>query len=66
MKGVAEYHRLGITSAFLFGPLSHDTEAPRPYSFVDHHRVLDSDINGEDPLELYRTLAHIEDILFLK
>jgi hypothetical protein len=56
-------HGLGVTSAFLFGPLSHDTEAPRPYSFVDHHRVLDSDINGEDPLELYRTLAYIEDIL---
>lgn len=56
-------HGLGVTSAFLFGPLPHDDEAPRPYSFVDHHRVLDSDINGEDPLELYRTLTHIEDIL---
>ncbi|TVT52007.1 MAG: S8 family peptidase [Sedimenticola thiotaurini] len=56
-------HGLGVTSAFLFGPLPHDSEAPRPYSFVDHHRILDSDINGEDPLELYRTLTHIEDIL---
>lgn len=56
-------HGLGVTSAFLFGPLPHDGEAPRPYSFVDHHRILDSDINGEDPLELYRTLTHIEDIL---
>lgn len=56
-------HGLGVTSAFLFGPLPHDGEAPRPYSFVDHHRVLDSDIQGEDPLELYRTLTHIEDIL---
>ena len=56
-------HGLGVTSAFLFGPLLHDSEAPRPYSFVDHHRILDSDINGEDPLELYRTLTHIEDIL---
>lgn len=56
-------HGLGVTSAFLFGPLPHDTEAPRPYSFVDHHRILDSEISGEDPLELYRTLAHIEDIL---
>lgn len=56
-------HGLGVTSAFLFGPLPHDGEAPRPYSFVDHHRVLDSDISAEDPLELYRTLAHIEDIL---
>ncbi|ARU29329.1 S8 family peptidase [Cellvibrio sp. PSBB006] len=56
-------HGLGVTSAFLFGPLPHNSEAPRPYSFVDHHRILDSDINGEDPLELYRTLTHIEDIL---
>lgn len=56
-------HGLGVTSAFLFGPLPHDTEAPRPYSFVDHHRILDSKISGEDPLELYRTLTHIEDIL---
>lgn len=56
-------HGLGVTSAFLFGPLPHDSEAPRPYSFVDHHRILDSKINEEDPLELYRTLTHIEDIL---
>ena len=56
-------HGLGVTSAFLFGPLPHDKEAPRPYSYVDHHRILDSEINGEDPLELYRTLTHIEDIL---
>lgn len=56
-------HGLGVTSAFLFGPLPHDGEAPRPYSFVDHHRILDSEMNGEDPLELYRTLTHIEDIL---
>jgi hypothetical protein len=56
-------HGLGVTSAFLFGPLPHDIEASRPYSYVDHHRILDSEINGEDPLELYRTLTHIEDIL---
>lgn len=56
-------HGLGVTSAFLFGPLPHDSEASRPYSYVDHHRILDSEISGEDPLELYRTLTHIEDIL---
>ncbi|WP_040461301.1 S8 family peptidase [Vreelandella stevensii] len=56
-------HGLGVTSAFLFGPLSPDEEAPRPYTFVDHYRVLDQDICGEDPLELYRTLTHIEDVL---
>lgn len=56
-------HGLGVTSAFLFGPFPHETDAPRPYSFVDHYRVLDSEIKGEDPLELYRTLTHIEDVL---
>lgn len=56
-------HGLGVTSAFLFGPLTYNKEAPRPYSYVDHYRVLDSEISGEDPLELYRTLTHIEDIL---
>ncbi|MGF1878213.1 S8 family peptidase [Photobacterium frigidiphilum] len=56
-------HGLGVTSAFLFGPLSQEKIAQRPYSYVDHHRVLDSKVTGEDPLELYRTLTHIEDIL---
>jgi hypothetical protein len=61
-KGGPE-HGLGVTSAFLFGPLPHNNVAARPYSFVDHHRILDSKITSEDPLELYRTLTHIEDIL---
>lgn len=56
-------HGLGVTSAFLFGPLGISDTASRPYSAVDHHRVLDSNVSGDDPLELYRTLAHIEDIL---
>src|SRR5690606_25399538 len=56
-------HGLGVTSAFLFVPLPHDTEAPTPYSYVDHNRIFDRDINEEDPLELYRKLTHIEDIL---
>lgn len=56
-------HGLGVTSAFLFGPLWPGEVAPRPFSYVDHHRILDSKVYDEDPLELYRTLAHIEDIL---
>ena len=56
-------HGLGVTSAFLFGPLKPGQQAARPFTYVDHHRVLDSKINGEDPLELYRTLGHIEEIL---
>ncbi|WP_447868506.1 S8 family peptidase [Rahnella aceris] len=56
-------HGLGVTSAFLFGPLWPGEKASRPYSYVDHHRILDSNIGTEDPFELYRTLSHLEDIL---
>ncbi|WP_338108997.1 S8 family peptidase [Proteus vulgaris] len=56
-------HGLGVTSAFLFGPLWPDEEAPRPFSYVDHYRVLDEKTTEEDPYELYRTLSHLEDIL---
>ncbi|WP_252177269.1 S8 family peptidase [Endozoicomonas sp. 4G] len=56
-------HGVAVTSAFLFGPLSPDVEAQRPFSYVDHHRVLDSGASHENRLELYRTLTHIEDIL---
>jgi len=56
-------HGLWVTSAFLFGPLEAGEEAQRPYSYVDHHRVLDRDSEDEDPYELYRTLAHVEEVL---
>lgn len=56
-------HGTGVTSAFLFGPLKGNELAARPFSFVDHIRVLDSNTSSEDPLELYRTLTHIEDVL---
>lgn len=62
---VPEYsaHGLGVTGAFLFGPIEPNTEVRRPYSYVDHYRVLDADTDKEDPFELYRTLAHIEEVL---
>jgi len=56
-------HGLGVTSAFLFGPIEPSVEAERPYSYVDHFRVLDEKTGEEDPFELYRTLAHIEEVL---
>jgi hypothetical protein len=55
-------HGLAVTSAFLFGPIVPDGDAPRPYTYVDHHRVLDASADDEGAL-LYRTLNHIEDIL---
>lgn len=56
-------HGLGVTSALLFGPIEPGEEAQRPYSYVDHFRVLDELSNGEDPYELYRTLGHVEEVL---
>jgi hypothetical protein len=56
-------HGLAVTSAYLFGPLIPGGVAPRPYAPVDHVRVLDGDAQTEDPLELYRTLGHIEEVL---
>lgn len=55
-------HGLAVTSAFLFGPIVPDGDAPRPYTYIDHHRVLDASADDEGAL-LYRTLNHVEDIL---
>lgn len=56
-------HGLSVTSAFLFGPIPPGGQAPRPYSYADHLRVLDKHTSSEDPLELYRTLGLIEQVL---
>ncbi|GAB2503135.1 hypothetical protein GCM10027084_16970 [Pseudoxanthomonas sangjuensis] len=56
-------HGLAVTSAFLFGPIRPEDVAERPYSYVTHRRVLDAAIEQEDPLELYRTLGLIEEVL---
>ncbi|MDR1461715.1 MAG: S8 family peptidase [Azoarcus sp.] len=56
-------HGLAVTSAFLFGPISPNSVAARPFAYVDHLRVLDKDVNTEDPLELYRTLGFVEEVL---
>ncbi len=56
-------HGLGVTSAVLFGPIEPEAAAEGPYAPVDHHRVLDAKIEGEDPYELYRTLGHVETVL---
>jgi len=59
----ALHHGLGVTSAFLFGPITPNGVAARPYSYVDHLRVLDRETGAEDPLELYRTLGFVEEVL---
>lgn len=62
---VPEYlgHGLGVTSAVLFGAIDPEAGASRPFAPVDHHRVLDADVEDEHPVELYRTLGHIEAVL---
>ncbi|OMP76271.1 S8 family peptidase [[Flexibacter] sp. ATCC 35208] len=55
-------HGVGVTSAFLFGHIDPRKPLPRPYSFVDHYRVLD-DTSGQNPYELFEVLNRIEDIL---
>ncbi len=56
-------HGLAVTSAFLFGPIQPNGSAARPFAYVDHLRVLDKDAGTEHPLELYRTLGFIEQVL---
>lgn len=56
-------HGLAFTSALLFGPISPNGTADRPYAPVDNLRVLDGDSGTEDPLELYRTLGLVEQTL---
>ena len=56
-------HGLGVTSAFLFGPIQPNGSASRPFSYVDHLRVFDDDNTTEDRLALYRTLGFIEEVL---
>ncbi len=56
-------HGLAVTSAFLFGPITPNGVAQRPFSHVDLLRVLDDDAKTEDQLDLYRTLGLVEEVL---
>lgn len=55
-------HGVGVTSAALFGHIDLRSPLPRPYSYVDHHRVLDN-APGQNPHELYEVLERIENVL---
>lgn len=57
-------HGLAVSSSFLFGPLPPSGRAPTPYSYIDHLRVADA--LPQDPLELYRTLRFVEEVLMSK
>ena len=57
-----ESHGVAVTSAALFGHINPKQEIRRPYSFIDHYRVVDNDPN-QNPLQLYEVLERIEGVL---
>ncbi len=56
-------HGTAVTSALLFGPLQDGVTPERPYSSIDHYRVLDTDTVKDDQEELYSVLERIQDVL---
>ena len=54
-------HGIAVTSAALFGPLTLNSMAPRPFCNVDHFRVLGANTGGKKGL--YRALALIDEVL---
>jgi len=61
----AQAHGLGVTSAFLFGPLKTGEAASRPFGKVDHWRVIGADTAADD-FEIYSVLDRIEEVLTSK
>jgi Subtilase family len=55
-------HGHDVTSAALFGPLVPGQPAMRPFSVVDHYRVLDKQ-SGTDPYDLYDALRRVDEML---
>ena len=60
-----ESHGVAVTSAALFGHINPQQAIYRPYSHIDHYRVVDEDPN-QNPLELYEVLERIESVLLDK
>ncbi|MDR2394810.1 MAG: S8 family peptidase [Treponema sp.] len=58
-----EEHGLGVTSAFLFGPLQPAEEIKRPYAPVAVFRLVDSNCEKADDLHMYQSLEYIRQIL---
>lgn len=58
-----EEHGLAVASAFLFGSMAPGETPALPPAKVTAIRILDSESDGQDPFELYRTLGHVEEVL---
>ena len=55
-------HGVGVSSAALFASIDPAKTLLRPYSFIDHYRVIDDD-PSLDVHELYKVLERIESVL---
>lgn len=58
-----EQHGVAVTSALLFGSLKKGQQAPQPYCYVDHYRVLDEDTLDDPQTDLYPVLERIRSVL---
>ena len=58
-------HGVAVTSAALFGHIDPKQELERPYSYIDHYRVLD-EAPGQDVRELFDVLERIDSVLSQK
>lgn len=59
----SQSHGMGVTSALLFGPLTHGASLPRPFSKVDHYAVLDDKVGQHGDFEVLDVLNRITDVL---
>ncbi|HQR89228.1 MAG TPA: S8 family peptidase, partial [Caulobacter sp.] len=55
-------HGIGVTSAFLFGPLAEGETPPRPFANVEHWRVIGDDTKADD-FALLAVLERIENVI---
>lgn len=55
-------HGVTVSSAALFGHIDPMKKIPRPFSAIDHYRVIDDSLD-QDPHQLYEVLERIESVL---
>ena len=60
-----ESHGVAVSSAALFGHINSNQAIRRPYSRIDHYRVVDAN-RDQNPLELYEVLDRIEHVLSIQ
>ncbi|MFO8008947.1 MAG: S8 family serine peptidase [Candidatus Brocadiia bacterium] len=56
-------HGQAVTSALLFGSVDPQGEAPQPYGYVDHIRVVDSASLRPENIDLYDVLGRVQEVL---